>query len=308
MNIAACAYGKKYLPMLLCFLESWSRWGNVTLLCDLPAGATDCLRRAYPGVKIVDYPVKVAKSTDIRISQKMIFWEYLGKIVPPDATIFADIDTIALKDPSPILAMDINVTQREPSSMFYLNTGVVALSQRALESNFLSAWRAETERIIFNPELLAIATSRAPPYGGGDQMAIMKVLGLPANPHFDSLTVALRPCDTFNACSNRIIPDAHVVHLKAALHDFLLSRKPLIGDRQAKDSIMQLDSAIRTNSEGLQRLKEAGVPDSGILLFKFKLPRMLRADYTVPSLVSTYYRAQAAVRATVGRVRTKLTK
>jgi hypothetical protein len=201
---------------------------------------------------------------------------------------------------------DIVLTIREPDSHYFLNTGVVGLSKAALRSNFLPEWRKRTDEIIHSPALLKLATSRKHPYGAGDQMAVMQLLGplSPSDdPHYRDLSVRTVPCHEFNACENVVdVEQARVLHLKTTLQDFLLRRRPFSGERRHEDSIDQLRIALAENARGLARMR--GVPEKRKAQFRFRTPYLMSPDLSVPFMVRLAYRSAARATARVGRLKT----
>lgn len=304
-QIGACVYGVHYAPMVLSFLETWSQWGNVTLISDLGPEIDSELVSAYPKLTVVPLEAKISSSANVRISQKMIFWERLGAALSTEtAAIFADIDTVAIGDPMGMLKGDLVLTRREPGSRFFLNTGVVGLSTRALKSDLIREWRALTNRIISTPDLLRQAVSSDHPYGGGDQMAIMQLVNLPGHARFDDLEVSLVDCETYNACGNFVDSRAKVLHLKAALHSYLLNRRPLVGERKVQDSVLQLTAATQANAQGRQRLLDAGVSRLRVgEVYDFRLPMFARDDFTVPKAVEILFKSDAVLRLAAGHVK-----
>jgi hypothetical protein len=224
-----------------------------------------------------------------------------------DFVVFADADTVLVRDIPDFCQGDVVVTLRSPRSSFLLNSGVVGLSSKAIASGFVKEWAARNEVIISDPQRLAAAVSPHGIYGGGDQMALIEMLGLddPAQrAAYGQLSIRTVPCRQFNACENAIdLDEVRVVHQKAALHKFLLERRPLIGPRKMQDSIFQLRAAIDANQAAIQRMKNNGVCGARIdELYRFRLPRGVKGDLSVPFPVLAAHKAVAAARRMGGRL------
>lgn len=290
-GVAACVYGLDFLPLLATFLESWSRWsdGLTVFYSDVPPASVNALAAAYPQAELVEWPVSLDRSKNVRISQKMLLWKAVAaRLALEDQrarhVIFADIDTIALKDPAPMCVGDIVVSHRSEGSSILLNSGVVALSENALRSPFMEQWFAKTEAVLRSETLMMEAVDPRGPYGGGDQMALMNLLGISRQSrwptHWGELALGHVACGEFNACENHVdLAAARILHLKASIQSFLLRRHPFTGSRTPQDTAASVEAARRMSSSALQRLDVAGVDTS---VFEFKLPYGVREDCSVP--------------------------
>ena len=310
--VAVASYGDKYLPMLLSFLESWGAvFPKIYLaLGDTSEGVTEELAGLYPRLRIIQPPISFSRREEIRISQKMRLWLALAdhpEVRDHAFTVFADADTILIKEIAEFCHGDVVLTLRTPPSQFILNTGVVGLSSKALAAGFVHEWAKRNEAILGDPAALAVATSREYPYGGGDQMALVQMLGLVRSStalHFGDLQVRTVPCAEFNACEKRIDPSkARVIHQKASLHKFLLERRPLMGSRKLQDSLFQLRAAIEANETATARMISTGIaPERVDKLYRFRLPRGIRGDLSIPSPIMALHRSKAAGRRLAGAV------
>lgn len=306
--VAVASYGDKYLPMLLSFLESWgSRYPNIYLaIGDVSDQVVEDVAAAFPSVEIIPTSLSFSADEQVRISQKMRLWCILADhpgLREHDFTIFADADTILVEEIADFCDDDIVVTMRNGAARFLINTGIVGLSRRALAAEFVRDWSAKNEEIISNPALLAKATSPDEIFGGGDQMALIQMLGMrrgATDLTYNGIHVRLVECDVFNACENKVDPaKARVFHLKASLHKFLLERRPLIGERRLEDSLLQLRAAIRANETATNRMRSLGISQARIdALYRLRLPRGMRSDLSLPPALMTFHRANAAARRT----------
>jgi hypothetical protein len=303
--------------MALSFIESWSKHCPAIYVAyaDMPASFADNISAAYPSVILVPYGFRPDRNMNVRISQKMLFWEELAARIARDGfdnMCLADIDTVALRDFSALFSADVVFTRREAGARFFLNTGVVALSRRASSAGFVTAWREITDTILTDPSLLAQATDPRLPYGGGDQMAAITLLGgdvMNIRDDWQGLSIALAPCELYNLCSNDgELGQAHVVHLKASLHAFLLDRRPLVGERSAAQAREVLQTAYALNAQGRARLRQNGVHAwEADRMFSFRLPFTTQVpELSVNPIVVTTYRCIFWLRAWASRTRTAL--
>lgn len=304
--VAVASYGDKYLPMLLSFLEAWGRaFPKICLaIGDVSEHVVEDIAAAFPSVEIIPTGLAFSKDEQVRISQKMRLWRLLADhptLREHEFTIFADADTVLVKDVSDFCRGDIVVTMRGAESRFILNTGVVGLSREALIAEFVKDWSERNEKIIGDPALLEKATSPSEIYGGGDQMALIQMLGLRrgvASFSYKGLQGRAVDCEVFNACENTIDPaKARVYHLKASLHKFLLERRPFLGTRRLEDSILQLRAAIEDNEAAICRMRAIGIaPDRVEKFYSFRLPRGIRSDLSLPPVLMALHRANAFAR------------
>jgi hypothetical protein len=304
--VAVALYGDKYLPMLLSFLESWGRLFPPIYLAigDVSEQVVEDIAATFPSVELVPAALSFSKDEQVRISQKMRLWRLLAnhpKLQEHEFTIFADADTVLVRDISDFCRGDIVVTMRGAESQFILNTGIVGLSREALLAEFVQDWSEANEKIIGDPALLEKATSPKEIYGGGDQMALIQMLGLARGVvsfSYKGLNGRAVDCEIFNACENTIDPaKASVYHLKASLHKFLLERRPLLGVRRLEDSIVQLRAAIEDNRTAICRMRSLGIPRARVeKLYSFRLPRGIRSDLSLPAVLMAFHRTNALTR------------
>jgi hypothetical protein len=303
--IGACSFGRPIAPFVLSFLESWTQWFSKiqVVVSDLTPSEIRALSAAYPNATIVDLGrfASSLQSPVHRVASKTEVWRDLGVEFASRrdvrGAILADIDTVAVRDPSALCSGDFVLTVR--SQGFFLNTGVIGLSSGGLASSLLRDWVHQTEVILRTPSLLAQAISPTQPFGAPDQMAIMQLVR--AHPGarsgvFQDRTVNFVPCAEFNACENQIdVSRARVYHLKSSLQRFLLERHPLTGARTLADSKAQLLSAISFNSIGLDKI-HAALPGFDSRVFHFRCPRFLRSDLSSCWAADMYNRTAADLR------------
>jgi hypothetical protein len=314
--VAVASYGDKYVPMLLSFLESWgSAFSDIYLAVgEVSDQIVEDIGRSYPSVHIISTSLAFSHEEQARISEKMRLWRVLAdhpEVRKQDFTIFADADTVLVGDMSDFCEGDVVITLRVDASRYLINTGIVGLSRKALDAEFVRDWSDMNEAIIADSAQLARATSPREIFGGGDQMALIQMLGISrgdARLDHNGLDVRLVECDVFNACENQVDPDrARVLHLKAALHKFLLERKPLIGERRLEDSLLQLRSAIQANEAAIGRMRSIGVPASRIdACYRMRLPRGTRSDLSLPLVIFSLHRANALARRFAGAILSRL--
>lgn len=314
--VAVTSYGDKYLPMLLSFLESWGRWlPDIYLaIADVAEGVAEDLAAAYPNIHVLSPTSSFSNEEQVRISQKMRLWRFLADHIsssPHEFAVFADADTVLVREIPEFCRGDIVITLRSRESQFLLNTGVIGLSKAALASGFVDDWADRNEAIIEDPATLSKATSPDEIYGGGDQMALIELLDLgrpAAKPCYKDLEIRLVACEEYNACENKIDADrARVVHQKASLHKFLLERRPLTGPRKLDDSLFQLRAAIDANEAAMLRMKSCGIaPERIRKLYRFRLPRGIRDDLSVPDALMALHAAKSGLRKVAGAVLRRL--
>jgi len=314
--IAACVYGSEFSPLLATFLESWSNFNHDVYIAydKIPAVLIAALSAAYPRTHFVEFKAVTAKKKAIKISQKMIFWEGLSRSIKAtntdyDFVIFADIDTIAVRDPSPICSADIVITKRSQDSNILLNSGVVSVSRAALDSGFIEAWAERNKHILTSPQELADAISPVLPFGGADQKALIDLLGINAESEggtWNNLQVEMKPCAEFNACENKVdFNILRILHLKASVQSYLLRRQPFIGPRTPKDTALSVTTAIQMLRSATERIRPSRDLSRHLT---FRTPVGARADCTVPvwvlvwALLKVRLRTRgSAIKSLVGR-------
>ncbi|CAN1537465.1 hypothetical protein MCEMIH16_01638 [Caulobacteraceae bacterium] len=317
--VGACVYGSGFEPLIVTFLESWRKQvSSIILICgNMRQSTYEELQCAYPDVSFVKIDRAIHQKSDIRISQKVFYWNAIANnplASQADYLILADIDTMATSSVNGMCKADIVVTVREPTSTFFLNSGVVALSKSAVKSGFVEKWSESTSTVLNSPDLLAISTSSSHRFGGGDQYGLMSLIceddGLGRlRSNFGSLSVSSVDCATFNACENKIDQDlVRVLHLKASLQNFLLRRRPLVGGRRLEDSMFQLKAAFDANSRGIQRLANSfsATPEKRLRKYRLRTPPFMRRDMSVPVAVAFAYRALTQGRIRLGQIRNAL--
>lgn len=310
--VAVTSYGDKYLPMLVSFLESWgTRFPDIYLaIADVSDGVVEDLASSYPSVRIMSPPSSFSNDEQVRISQKMRLWRFLADqilLAEHKFAVFADADTVLVNDITDFCSGDVVITLRNAHSQFLLNTGVCGLSRDALASGFVHEWASRNEAIIGDPVMLAKATSPDHIYGGGDQMALIEMLGLSRSSgaaSYKHLAVRMVSCDEYNACENTIDEDrARVIHQKASLHKFLLDRRPLTGPRKLHDSLFQLRAAIDANTSAIRRMESCNIPQVRVRkLYKFRLPRGIRDDLSMPGAVMAVHALSHRLRRVAGTI------
>ena len=302
--VGACVFGNEMLPLLATFLESWSNFSDRVAICyaELPADDVEALRVTYPNVDFLLFDTRLRREREARIGQKMQFWAELSRYFNSllercDYTIFADIDTIAIRSPQEMLCSDVVLTLRSDDSQFLLNSGVVALSDRALSSLFCEEWAATTTAVYASPSELRRSLDQSRIFGGPGQMALINMLGI-SREHLPSvwhqLSIAYVPCSVFNACENQIdVEVAKVLHLKSSMQDFLLRRKPFIGDRNSNQAAPAIQIARSVSSLARWRIRTAGFDTRK---FEFRLPFGSRADCSVPRFFIEVARLKSLLR------------
>lgn len=309
-TVVTCLYGNEFAPLLLSFLESWRHVSTNIIVgyYDIHTDIITAVAEAYPEARFVHQASEIIGKKSARISSKLRYWKALSHEVGRESSysIFADIDTVAIDEVKGIAQGDINVTVRRPTSKYFLNSGILGISNAALASSFFSDWLDQTEAILKDPNVLTIATSSEHHFGGGDQMALMLLLGVSENsravPCYGGLSVRYVECDEYNACENTIdIRKAKIIHLKASLQNYLLRRTPLVGERRAADSHAQLSIALASNRLGLARLGDVhgSVKDA----LSFRTPRAARLSFEVPLHIRLPYQLQKISLNVIGKLK-----
>tara|TARA_Y100001970_G_scaffold292248_1_gene432698 strand:- start:2360 stop:3307 length:948 start_codon:yes stop_codon:yes gene_type:complete len=194
---------------------------------------------------------------------------------------------------------DLLLTIKSDEAKYRLNSGVIFLKNNEKIINFLRAWENETIDIISDKEKLKKAISKKNIFGGGDQMALSKILDLKNNIISESyevnngLKVKLIPTKIYNACEEKIIPDlAKIIHLKGAFHSLLLEGMPFLSDRRESHSVYQINNAYYLNEAALSKISQIKqMNKTELQIYKFKKPAFLKnKNYEVKFYFKIYYK------------------
>lgn len=233
LEFITTAFGQRYLsylPPLLYSITKSNPSAKVLLLWqDIPQAEIQILLQSFPAVKAIktdfDYSLNLAR----RISSKTLAWKHALNISTSKYLFFLDSDMLVLKELSWLTKTEADIVISKTGSFFPINSGVVYCHNTKSVHDFFKKWAEKTISIINSPQLFSQVNDKRQPFGGADQMALIKLIKYSPNQNIfnyvsghSKLRIASLPCKQINEIqSTSITADTHVVHFKGGWRHIL---------------------------------------------------------------------------------------
>ncbi|MBN2289124.1 MAG: hypothetical protein JXQ83_07310 [Candidatus Glassbacteria bacterium] len=229
------AYGEKYVPFILTFLQSLANArepeSRAVVLWDfLPPHEVRILRSAFPWCDFIQSPITLTGISRKDVPLKVHFWCKGVEMFPHAQLRLMDSDTVVVKNFNDLVKGEYDILYTYKKELYPLNTGVMVVNNSPRAIYFFHLWLKGIAECLANRKALQEAVRKN---GAVDQHVLAEWLGTPlpeAPKEVDirgrKLTFKPAPCSELNETRSRSIgPEVRVIHYKGGWQPILVENK-----------------------------------------------------------------------------------